>query len=145
MLGCLLTLRQVKTLVVILLTLKESKKFLLNLNRFSCFLDGCFSDSCFLDGCFPDGCFWPLRLCKTPLGETGCLGNPYFLLTGCLSIQFFDSPLTQSVRPPMVTYTLLCSSCVTCGTWCFAIGHQVLPTQPLPTIIFLIFWDSLIF
>ena len=31
-------------------------------------------------------------LCKTPLGETGCLGNPYFLLTACLSIQFFDSP-----------------------------------------------------
>ena len=30
---------------------------------------------------------------KTPLGETGCLGNPYFLLTGCLGIQFFDSLL----------------------------------------------------
>ena len=26
---------------------------------------------------------------KTPLGETGCLSNPYFLLTGCLGIQFF--------------------------------------------------------
>ena len=33
---------------------------------------------------------WPY---KTPLGETGCLSNPYFLLTGCLGIQFFDSPL----------------------------------------------------
>ena len=32
------------------------------------------------------------NLNKTPLGETGCLSNPYFLLTGCLSIQFFDSP-----------------------------------------------------
>ena len=32
---------------------------------------------------------WPY---KTPLGETGCLSNPYFLLTGCLGIQFFDSP-----------------------------------------------------
>ena len=31
-------------------------------------------------------------LLKTPLGETGCLGNPYFLLTGCLTIQLFDSP-----------------------------------------------------
>ena len=31
-------------------------------------------------------------LYKTLLGETGCLGNPYFLLTGCLNIQFFDSP-----------------------------------------------------
>ena len=32
-------------------------------------------------------------LSKTALGETVCLGIPYFLLTGCLSIQFFDSPL----------------------------------------------------
>ena len=30
-------------------------------------------------------------LYKTPLGETGCSGN-HFLFTGCLSIQFFDSP-----------------------------------------------------
>ena len=29
---------------------------------------------------------------KTPSRETGCLGNPYFLHTGCLGIQFFDSP-----------------------------------------------------
>ena len=29
---------------------------------------------------------------KTPLGETGCLSNPYFLLTGSSSIQFFNSP-----------------------------------------------------
>ena len=29
---------------------------------------------------------------KTPLGETGCLSKPYFLLfTFCLGIQFFDS------------------------------------------------------
>ena len=37
---------------------------------------------------------------KTPLGETGCLSNPYFLLTGCLGIQFLiHSPFqTQSVR-----------------------------------------------
>ena len=26
---------------------------------------------------------------KTPLGETGCLSNPYFLLTGSSGIQFF--------------------------------------------------------
>ena len=33
------------------------------------------------------------NLNKTPLGETGCLSNPYFLLTGCLDIQgFFYSP-----------------------------------------------------
>ena len=32
------------------------------------------------------------NLNKTPIGEAGCLSNPYFLLTGCLGIQFFDSP-----------------------------------------------------
>ena len=30
-------------------------------------------------------------LYKIPLEETGCSGKPYFL-TGCLNIQFFDSP-----------------------------------------------------
>ena len=71
---------------------------------------------------------------KTPLGETGCLSNPYFLLTGCLGIQFlFHSPFpTQSVRLPLVTYLSLCSTCVTCRMLCHVIGHQVLPTQPLP-------------
>ena len=71
---------------------------------------------------------------KTPLGETGCLSNPYFLLTGSSGIQFFDSPPfpTQSVRLPLVTYPSLCSTCVTYRTLCHAIGHQVLSTQPLP-------------
>ena len=39
--------------------------------------------------------------------------------------------LTQSVSLPMVTYPSLCSTCVTYRTLCLAIGHQVLPTQPL--------------
>ena len=71
---------------------------------------------------------------KTPLGETGCLSNSYFLLTGSSGIQFFDSPPfpTQSVMLPLVTYPSLCSTCVTYRTLCHAIGHQVLPTQPLP-------------
>ena len=60
---------------------------------------------------------WTLifNLNKTPLGEIGCLSNPYFLLTGCLGIQFFDSPPfpTQSVRLPLVTCPSLCSTCVT--------------------------------
>ena len=79
---------------------------------------------------------WTLifNLNKTPSGETGCLSNPYFLLTGCLDIQFFYSPPfpTQSVRLPLVTFPSLCSTCVTYRTPCHAIGHQVLPTQPLP-------------
>ena len=62
---------------------------------------------------------------KTPLGETGCLSS---------SIQFFNSPPfpTQSVRLPLVTYPSLCSTCVTYRMLCHTIGHQVLPTQPLP-------------
>ena len=71
---------------------------------------------------------------KTPLGEIGCLGNPYFLLTGCLGIQFFDSPPspTQPTRLSLVTYPSLCSTCMTYRTPCHSIGHQVVPTQPLP-------------
>ena len=61
-----------------------------------------------------------LSVCKTPLGES------------CLSIQFFDSPLTQSVRPPMFTYSSLSSTCVTYETPCHTIGNQALPSQPLP-------------
>ena len=70
---------------------------------------------------------------KTPLGETGCLSNPYFLFTGSSGIQFFDSPpfSTQSVRPPLVTYPSLCSTCVTYRTLCHGIGHQVLPHPTL--------------
>ena len=38
----------------------------------------------------------PKNFNKAPLGETGCLCNRYFLLTGCLGIQFFDSPLSPN-------------------------------------------------
>ena len=82
--------------------------------------------------------FLIFNLNKTPLGEIGCLSNPYFLFnflfTGCLGIQFFDSPPfpTQSVRLPLLTYPSLCSTCVTYRTPCHAIGHQVLPAQPMP-------------
>ena len=74
------------------------------------------------------------NLYKTLLGETGCLSKPYFLLTGSSGIQVFDSPSypTQSVRLPLVTYPSLCSTCETYRTLCHAIGHHVLPTQPLP-------------
>ena len=34
---------------------------------------------------------------KTPLGETGCLGNQYFLLTGWLGIQFLVNPYVNKV------------------------------------------------
>ena len=66
---------------------------------------------------------------KTILGETGCLGNLYFTYWLPKHLVFwFTLTLTQSVRLPMVTYPSLCSTCVTYGTLCHAIGHQVLPT-----------------
>ena len=77
-----------------------------------------------------------LCLGRTSLGETGCLGNPYFLFTYYISTQFFDSPPfffpTQSVRSPLVSYPSLCSTCMTYSMPCAVIGYQVLPTQPLP-------------
>ena len=42
---------------------------------------------------------------------------------------------TQSVRPPLATYSILCSTCVTYGTSCHAMGHQLLPTHPLPRVL----------
>ena len=39
---------------------------------------------------------------------------------------------TQSVRLPLVTYPSVSSTCVTYRIQSYSIGHQVLPTQPLP-------------
>ena len=127
--AILLTLNNSKKLIVILLNLSKPKKLIVILLT----LVGWLLLEWLLHGWLLLG--WLLRmfsLCKTPLGETGCLGNPYFILNGCLSIQLFDSPLTRSVRPPMVTYPSLCSTCVTYGTSCHVIGNQVLPSKPLP-------------
>ena len=63
---------------------------------------------------------------KTPLGETGSLSNFYYLLAAQAS------SVTRSVRIHLVPYHSLCSTCVTYGMPCHAIGHQVLPTQQLP-------------
>ena len=63
------------------------------------------------------------------------LGNPYFLLTGSLGVQFFNSFFflpTQWSRPPLITYSSLCSTCMSYRTTCHPTGHQVLPTQPVP-------------
>ena len=48
---------------------------------------------------------------------------------------WFTLTLTQSVRLPMVTYPSLCSPCVTYGTLCHAIGHQMLPTPAFSIIL----------
>ena len=97
----------------------------------SCFLDGCFSDGYFLDGGFFDGCFLNFSLCKTSLGEARCLGNFYFLLTGCLSIQCFDSP-RHSQLGHLWLPTPHCAALVWHANAMPSSGHQALPTQPLP-------------
>ena len=65
--------------------------------------------------------------------------NTTSTIFGCLLFLIFQASsflthpfLTQSVRLPLVTYPSLCSTCVTCGTLFDVIGHQMLPTQPLP-------------
>ena len=71
------------------------------------------------------------NLNKTPVGETGPLLSTYWLLRHPVFL-FISLFPTQSVRLPLITYPLLCSTCVTHGMACHAIGHQMLPTQLLP-------------
>ena len=78
---------------------------------------------------------WLLRPVKVSTSSE--LYLDYFRLPTFLNVQassfFIHSPFpTQSVRLPLVTYPSLSSTCVTYRTLCHAIGHQVLPTQPLP-------------
>ena len=66
-----------------------------------------------------------INLYKTILGETGCLGNLYFIYWLPKHLVFlFTLILTQSVRLPMVTYPSLRSTCVTYGTPCHTRGHS---------------------
>ena len=75
-----------------------------------------------------------LSLCKSPLGEPRCLGNPYFVFAGCLSIQFFDSPpfSQHNQLGHLWLPTPHCAATVTYQMPCHCIGHQARPTQPLP-------------
>ena len=78
---------------------------------------------------------WLLRPVKVSTSSE--LYPDYFRLPTFFNVQassFLIHPPfpTQPVRLPLVTYPSLCSTCVTYGTLCHAIGHQVLPTQPLP-------------
>ena len=78
---------------------------------------------------------WLLRLVKVSTSSE--LFPNYFRLPTFLNVQassfLIHSPFpTQSVRLPFVTYPSLCSTCMTYRMLCHAIGHQVLPTQPLP-------------
>ena len=61
--------------------------------------------------------------------------QPLLFVTGCLTIQCFDSPpFFNTVRPPQTTYSSLCSTCPTYRTSCHTIGHQTLPIHPLPRV-----------
>ena len=44
--------------------------------------------------------------------------------------QLKKSNTIQLVRPPLATYSSLCSTCVTYGMSCQVIGNQLLPTHP---------------
>ena len=58
------------------------------------------------------------------------LEQPLFF-TSCS--RFLIQPLlTRSVRPHLVLFLSLCSTCVTYGTLCGSIGHQVICTNLLP-------------
>ena len=54
---------------------------------------------------------------------------------GDLKVLVFWFTPTQSVRPPLVIYPSLCSTCISYRTPCYSIVHQVLPTQPLPRVL----------
>ena len=70
---------------------------------------------------------------KTPLGQTGYLSNLYYLLAAENPVFLIQSlSRTQSVKTPLVPYHSLCSTCVTYGTPCQIIVHQILPTKLIP-------------
>ena len=60
------------------------------------------------------------------LGKSKNFNKTYFYLLVAKGSSFLIH------LPIPVTYPSLCSTCVTYRTPCYAIGHQVLPTQPLP-------------
>ena len=85
--------------------------------------------------------FWvaafSLESLQNSLRRNWMLKQPLFLLTGCLSIHFFDSPpifLTQLVRPPLLL------------TGCHATPHQqslALSTHPL--LLVLRIWEGVFY
>ena len=72
-----------------------------------------------------------LKSLQNFLWRNWILGQPSFCLLVVYASSFWFT-LTQSVRPPMVTFHLLRGTCVTYEMSCRAIGYQVLLTQPLP-------------
>ena len=92
--------------------------------------------------------FWATYPCHwhSTLASQTCEGlHQLWALPGLLSVAYFSWLLwhpvfqfislfpTQSVGLPLVTYSSMCSTCVTYRTPCHATGHQLLPTQPIPS------------
>ena len=62
------------------------------------------------------------------------LEKPLLFIAQAFSFLITLFSRTQSVRPHLVASSpSLCRYFVTYGALCHSIGHQVLPTQPLPT------------
>ena len=77
---------------------------------------------------------WLLRLVKVSTSSELYPNTSvayFFLIAQASSFLIHPSFPIQSFRPPVVTCSSLCSTSVTCRTPCL-IGHQALPTQPLP-------------
>ena len=92
--------------------------------------------------------FWATYPCHwhSTLASQTCEGlHQLWALPGLLSVAYFSWLLwhpvfqfislfpTQSVGLPLVTYSSMCSTCVTYRTPCHASGHQSLPIQPIPS------------
>ena len=103
----LINFGQVKNLIVLLLTLSSSKKYL---KKVPCCLQSL------------QNSLRRNRMLRQPILFDWLPEHPVF---------FIHPPfLTQLVRPHLATYSSLCSICVTQGMSCHTIGYQLLLTQP---------------
>ena len=86
--------------------LKKRKIFLITMSCMAVQVQYVLDDSslvgCSLEGCSLDRCFNSLVFAKLPQEKMDAQATLIFCFTGCLSIQCFGSPLTQSVKPPTV-------------------------------------------
>ena len=62
------------------------------------------------------------NLKDTSWGETGCLGNPYFLFTGYLGIQFYNSSFFQQSQLGYLWLPIL-----HCPVLAWLTGHHAFP------------------
>ena len=82
---------------------------------------------------------WLLFRCQLPIltklsqEKLDAQATLTFYLLVAQASNFLIHPFrTQSIRLDLVTYPLLCNTCMAYRTSCHSIGHQVPPTQHLP-------------